>query len=362
MYMLRMRPFILLSVLIMSGCIPDELTDAGKCFYRENYMGAIQKINHFLDKQGTKDDVQSKEYQAIALFYRGLSKRAYMVLQTRCVQDNCATIKFFRPQGYSGDDFATADIVSDYSMAKQLKSDLVCVDFHVGLEYVLCGQHEKAMEYLSRFASVVRSNSILNIERQFDGRSIFQESCRLTDSLLHDIGICRARTTDVDPAKRVLSFYRDILFRKSKYHEIHNIQLLTRKYSVAHFKFLLESVNFESDYNYVDKNIECGMDYLILRGSIVGDFDRLTKNLNSNGFGEWKWCENSDGVNVVSKIGVCVFEGKDRFPIRVCFKKINFRRVLLVIYSCERHSLYCVVCKEDSPAFRRMTADESLRW
>lgn len=137
--------------------------------------------------------------------------------------------------------------------------------------------------------------------------------------------------------------FRDILFRKSKYHEIHNIQLLTRKYSVAHFKFLLESVNFESDYNYVDKNIECGMDYLILRGGIVGDFDLVTKKLNGNGFGEWKSCDHSNGIKVVSKMGVCVFEGQDHIPIRVCIKRINFCRVLLAIYSFERQCLYCVV-------------------
>lgn len=353
--MTTLRFFLLLPILIMSGCIPDELSEAGKCFYRENYAGTINKINLFLDKQGDITDVQEKSYRAIALFYRGLSKRACMILRVGRSKNDYMKFGSLRLSDHSICDFTIEEIVGEYSMAKRLKSDLVCADFHIGLEYVLCGQFEKAATFLSQFESAVSSGFIPNIEKQFDGEFILQKSQRLANFLLREIATRHAKTTDICLEERVLSFYRDTLFRKSKHHELHNIQLLTRKYSVAHFKFLLESVNLESDYDYIGKNIECGIDYLTLRGNVGGDFDLVTKKLNDNGFGEWRRCEYSSGIKLVSKMGVCVFEGQDHVPILVCIKRVDFCRVLLVIYSFERQCLYCVVCKEDSPSFQCIT-------
>lgn len=349
-YMTLARTFLLLSILILSGCVPDELSEAGKCFYRENYGGTIRKINLFLEKQQSDTvDEQSKFYQAIAFFYRGISKRACEILRIEYRKNDCLKSESLRLRNLLTYDFSTKSIISDYSKAKRLKADLVCTDFHIGLEYILCGEFEKAATFLSEFQKAICLDSIPNIERQFDGEYIFHESRKLADCLLREIAIGHTKTIDIDLSRQVLSFYRDTLFRKSKHHELYNIQLLSENYPVSRFKFLLQSINLESDYDYFSKNIECGPDYIILRSDISGDFDILTKKLIGNGFSEWKRCENLKGMKVVSKLGVCVFEGDDDMPILVCGKKISFARVLLAIYSLERRCLYCIICKEGAP-------------
>ena len=352
MYVPCVRLFALLSMLIMSGCVSDGLANAGKCFYREDYPGAIREVNLFLEKSRYANGIQSESDKAIALFYRGMAKRACIIMQDKYLQNDYNESGRFRFGISSGRNATAADIVSDYMIAKVFRPDLVCADFHMGLEYVLSHQHKKALECLARFEGAVSSNTIPNIERQFDGENIFSESIKMAGTLRRGILASHAAVLDVGLEKKVVSFYRNVLFRKSRHHELHNINLLTRKYSVANFKFLLESVNLESEYDYIDKTIECGMDYLILRGPVAGKIATLSKAFKSNGFSDWTRCESSNGIKIECKMGICIFDGNDCLPILICTKRINFSRVLVALYSYDRQVLYCVVCKEDASWFQ----------
>ena len=333
-----MRFFILLFALTLSGCIPDELACAGKCFYRENYAGAIREIDVFLGAQKDINDDQSKLYRAIALFYRGISKRAYTILHSKS----------------SLEVYTTEDIVRDYILSSQLNPDLLCLYFHLGLEYVLDGQCEKATACLSRFEREVRTGVNADVKKQFDGECIFKKSCKLADELLRNMCSTPMIITDAEQRKIVMAYYKDVLFRKSKYHQLHNIRLLINKYPISRFKFLLDSTDFESKYDYIDKNVECGMDYLILRGSIA-DYNALLKILNRNGFEEWRYIEHPEGIKIICKMGICVYKGMNNDPIAICVKRIKFDRVLVVIYSRESHSFCCVVCRENSPEFKYLS-------
>ncbi len=356
MHVPYVKLLVLPCMLILSGCVSDGLANAGKCFYREDYPGAIREINLFLGKSSDANGIESKSDKAIALFYRGMAKRACIIMQDRYLQNDYNESGRFRFGTPSGRNAAAADIIDDYKTAKVLRPDLVCADFHMALEHVLCQQYKKALECLSRFDVAVISNTIPNIEKQFDGEDIFKKSIELADSLRQNIIECNATALDGSQAKKVVQFYRDILFRKSKRHELHNIDLLTRKYSVANFKFLLESIDLESDYDYVDKTIECGADYLILRGSVGGNIATLSTVLKNNGFNEWMRCDDTTGIRIECKMGICVFEGNDCLPVILCTKRIDFGRVLVALYSCERQVLYCVVCKEDAFWFQRLSS------
>ena len=356
MHVPYVKLLVLPCMLILSGCVSDGLANAGRCFYREDYAGAIMEINRFLENHSDANGIQVESDKAIALFYRGVAKRACAIMQDKRLQndyDESGHSRFGSPSSHKA---SSEDIVSDYSKAKDLCPGLVCADFHMALEHVLCQQYKKALECLSRFDVAVISNTIPNIEKQFDGEDIFKKSIELADSLRQNIIECNATALDGSQAKKVVLFYRDILFRKSKRHELHNIDLLTRKYSVANFKFLLESIDLESDYDYVDKTIECGADYLILRGSIGGNIATLSTVLKNNGFNEWMRCDDTTGIRIKCKMGICVFEGNDCLPVILCTKRIDFRRVLVALYSCERQVLYCVVCKEDAFWFQRLSS------
>lgn len=137
---------------------------------------------------------------------------------------------------------------------------------------------------------------------------------------------------------------------------MHNIDILMRKYAVSQFGFLREFVDWESDYDYIEKNVECGMDYLILRGRSIDNGDRLLQVFEQNGFGGWTRYDTSRGVRIECRMGICIFEGDENIPIMLSMKKTSFARMLVAIYSYERNVLYCVVCKDNSLLFQQLTS------
>lgn len=347
----------LLVLMLLLGCIPDELVDAGKNFSRENYHGAIRKIDSFLRNMGEKGaDSQESQYQAISLFYRGISKRACLIYREIGKQSDYEESGRFRFGVSPTCEFSTREIVDDYMLAKSLLPDLMAADFHIGLEYVLAGQFQKALEHLTEFEEFVCSNAAIDVEMQFGNKHIFQTSVELADEIRHGILDALAISANVDFKEKVNLYYRNILFCKSRRHELHNIDILMRKYAVSQFGFLREFVDWESDYDYIEKNVECGMDYLILRGRSIDNGDRLLQVFEQNGFGGWTRYDTSRGVRIECRMGICIFEGDENIPIMLSMKKTSFARMLVAIYSYERNVLYCVVCKDNSLLFQQLTS------
>ena len=174
------------------------------------------EINRFLENHSDANGIQVESDKAIALFYRGVAKRACAIMQDKRLQNDYDESGHFRFGSPSSHKASSEDIVSDYSKAKDLCPGLVCADFHMALEHVLCQQYKKALECLSRFDVAVISNTIPNIEKQFDGEDIFKKSIELADSLRQNIIECNATALDGSQAKKGIQFGGDRGYETTK--------------------------------------------------------------------------------------------------------------------------------------------------
>lgn len=59
--------FVLMTFL---GCAPDQLTEAGKCFSRENYTGVVRELNKYLNNV---DSAKTEASEADVLYHTAAS-------------------------------------------------------------------------------------------------------------------------------------------------------------------------------------------------------------------------------------------------------------------------------------------------
>ena len=342
-----MKEVFLLCTLLLGGCVPDELASAARQFARENYPATIRELDRYLSASRDggalgEGPVREPRYEAAAYFYRGLSKRACLVEQAAGVPvDFCESGRFRHgpPQDVS---FTPQGILKDYLRSADLAPDLVkIIDFHVGMELLFDGRHGEALMRFRRFVERMDSSDRRLLASQF-GDEAGLARCdtfarKFVSAMASEDGLARAMALTTE-AERL---YRDILFRKSAGHELHNMDLLMRRYAVRRFAFLRRYFKPETGYDYLAKTMECGMDFLILRQGISKEAVGFC--LRREGFGGWKCLPSSEGVALDCRMGIRVFKGAEGVPVSVCSKKADFDYVLVVVFSERKGVLYCAV-------------------
>ena len=342
-----MKKILLLCSLLLGGCVPDELASAARLFARENYPATVRELDWYLSASRDggaigEGPVREPRCEAAAYFYRGLSKRACLIEQAAGVPvDFCESGRFRHrpPQDVS---FTPREILKDYLRSADLAPDLVkIIDFHVGMELLFDGRHGEARMRFRRFVERTGSSDRRLLAVQFgdgDGLARCEAFARKCVSAMASEDNPMWGKAMAAEAEKV---YRDVLFGKSAGHELHNMDLLMRRYAVRRFAFLRRHFKPETGYDYLAKTMECGMDFLILRQGISRE--AVGSCLRREGFGEWKCLPSSGGVALDCRMGIRVFEGAEGVPVSVCSKKADFDYVLVAVLSEGKGVLYCVV-------------------
>ena len=346
-----MKNAFFLLLLFAEGCFPDMLAPAAKEFARENYPATVRELNRYLTcSQNLREVYTAHEdiRRAAAYFYFGLAKRACLIEQAAGVPlDFCESgrFRYRKPQRVP---FTAEEILNDYRRSEEVAPELVCgIDFHVGMELLFAGKFCMARERFDRFVKRVSVADRSLLVKQFESEDVLEECITFANdfvsasSLQDGLAICETFKT------KGLTLYRGIFFRKSAGHELHNMNLLMRKYAVRRFGFLRRDFDVEAEYDYLAKTMECGMDFLILRGRLVKDRSHVFSCFQREGFCRWKALESSEELILVGRMGIKVFEGSRDIPISICAKKADFDYVLVAVFSEEKHVLYCMVQNEE---------------
>lgn len=123
--------------------------------------------------------------------------------------------------------------------------------------------------------------------------------------------------------------------------ELHNLDLLMRRYEIRRFGFLIRDFDLKGGYDYLAKTIECGRDFLVLRRGLSKA--RIGSCFRREGFGKWKRFPKSKGLSLACRMGIRIFEGAEGISVSVCSKKADFGYVLVAVFSERKNVLYCAV-------------------
>lgn len=325
------------------GCVPDQLAEAGKCFSHENYTGAVRELDKYLNNVDFAKTLSSEDdafHQAAAYFYRGLSKRAAMIAKAADPPSDYRVSGHFRYRTLQAVNYTSLEIINDYEIAL-LKKQLSGVSFHMGLELFLSNREAEGSTWLSRFLTEANDECAREkAQRLFGAEVPLSRYVAFAEKMVRTA----SQTNQCSTTKqRVASFYRSIFFRKSAGHELHNARLLMKKYAVRRFGFLKRCLPEGQTYDYLSREVECGTDFLILRGTTLGTECELLELFNAEGFETARSLDDSTGISLTSRMHLKIFEGEKNLPVLLCVKKADFGNVLVAIYSKSHHTLYCLV-------------------
>lgn len=361
---IEMRQAIISTLIVVCcGCVPSQLAEAGRCFSCENYTGTIRELNKYLNAASTaKPDKNGDEafHQAVAYFYRGLSKRAALTARMAGMPKDYQESGRFRYRPIPCGNYTSAEILEDYRTSLS-KMKMPGVSFHVGMELFLDDKIAEGRTSLLHFIEELQNEDT----RGEAARLLWSdESFELCASFAEEMvrATSQGRSMPLDKAK-IVSFYRQILYSKSAAHELHNARLLMKQYPVRRFGFLLGCLPKRQSYDYLSRVIECGTDFLILRGTAIGDETVMMQLFDGNGFGEWRHLDDSSEVSLTSRMRFKIFNGRRDLPVEFCIKESDFGNALVAVYSKTRHALYCAVLTkgtwEENPIRQLCRQDES---
>lgn len=342
-----MKKALFLLLLLAEGCLPDALAPAAKQFARENYPATVRELNRYLTcLQARCESFTSHESvrRAAAYFYLGLSKRACLIEHAVGVPlDFCESgrFRFRKPQRVP---FTAEEILYDYRRSEEGAPGLVLgIDFHVGMELLFSGKCCMAHGRFDRFLKRVPVADRSLLVKQFEGEEVLEKCIAFAKAFVSDWSLQEGRVTCETFKAKGMAFYRSILFRKSAGHELHNLNLLMCRYAVRRFGFLQRDFDMGTEYDYLAKTMECGMDFLILRGQLAKDRSSVFSSFQREGFDKWKSLGSSEGLMLIGRMGIKVFEGSKDLPISICSKKSDFDYVLVAVFSEKKDVLYCIV-------------------
>ena len=347
--MSRMRTAITSALFVVScGCVPPQLNEAGKCFSRENYTGAIRELNKYLNMASTIHTETHEDdsfHRAVAYFYRAISKRAALTARMAGMPEDYQESGRFRYHSLPCGDYTSVEILEDYrtSLAEM---QLPGVSFHIAMELFLDSKMSEGRTSLLRFMEELRDEDMRGRASRLLGSDESLEQCvSLAEEMMRDT--FRGCSMSLAKAK-IASLYRQILYSKSAAHELHNARLLMKKYPVRRFGFLLGCLPKRQSYDYLSRAVECGTDFLILRGTAIEDEEGLLDLFRGNGFGEWRHLDDSSEVSLMSRMRFRIFDGRRDLPVAFCMKESDFGNVLVAVYSTTRRALYCAVLTKGS--------------
>lgn len=330
------------------GCVPSQLAEAGKCFSRENYTGTIRELNKYLSAVSTaKTETHEDDsfHQAVAYFYRGLSKRAALTARMAGIPEDYQESGRFRYHPIPCGDYTSAEILEDYRTSLS-KMQMPGVSFHVGMELFLDDKMFEGRTSLLHFMEELQDEDMRGrASRPLGSDESFEQCVSLAEEMVRDT---IQKSSPLLVKAKIVLFYRRILYSKSAAHELHNARLLLKKYPVRRFGFLLGSLPERQSYDYLSRAVECGTDFLILRGSAIEDENALLDSFGSNGFGEWRHLDDSSEVSLTSRMRFRIFEGGRDLPVAFCMKEGDCGNVLVAIYSITHRTLYCVVLTKNA--------------
>ena len=349
-----MRPTITVALLISAcGCVPSQLAEAGRCFSCENYTGTIRELNKYLNAaSAAKPDKYGDEtfHQAVAYFYRGLSKRAALTARMAGMPKDYQESGRFRYRPIPCGNYTGAEILEDYRTSLS-KMKMPGVSFHVGMELFLDDKITEGRTSLLHFMEELRNEDKRGKATWLLGSD---ESFELCASFAEEMVRDKGRSMPLYKAK-IVSLYRQILYSKSAAHELHNARLLMKQYPVRRFRFLLGRLPKRQSYDYLSRTVECGTDFLILRGTAIVDEKVLPELFDDNGFGGWRHLDDSSEVSLTSRMRFKIFNGRRDLPVEFCVKESDFSKT--------RHAIYCAVLSkgtwEESPIRQLCRQDES---
>ena len=324
------------------GCVPRELDQAGEAFSRENYPGTIRMLNLYLNNVQLHEG--HERWHEVALFYRGLSKRACLteqiVRRQRNVRDRLV-VSSRHNQDYP---FSSEEILQDYGGAAA-KPDLIKgIDFHIGMEYLFGLQWRKAKAHFEMFARRCFSQDRKSIQKELGGEDRLMQCYSFSANMVKVLPLGCDKSERNDVVEEAIKLYGDLLYGKSAVHEKFNRGLLMRKYPVRSFRFLSSYLGgMESGYAYLTNTTECGVDFLVFRPSNQNESKKIKDKLENEGFFEWHAVSHSKGVVLESKIGLAIFKGSESLPVLIGSKSSGFKKRLVVLFSPKENAWYCVV-------------------
>lgn len=347
-----MKKAISLLLLLAVGCVPDMLDSAANEFSRENYPAAVRELSRYLACSQSQQGPRTRHENvclAAAHFYLGLSKRACLIEQAAGVPLDFNESGQFRYGRFHEAPFTAEEIMVDYRMAEEAAPELACgIDFHSGMEFLFAGKCCMARGRFDRFLKRLPVADRSLLVRQFEGEDMLEKSVRFANDFVSASSPEDWQMTYKRFNAKGMALYQDALFRKSARHELRNMNLLMRKYAVRRFGFLRRDFDLEDEYDYMSKTMECGMDFLILRGRSLKDRGSVFSCFQRNGFGKWKSLESSEGLMLIGRMGIKVFEGSKDIPVSICSKKSDFDYVLVAVFSEKKEVLYCIVQNVES--------------
>jgi hypothetical protein len=149
-------------------------------------------------------------------------------------------------------------------------------------------------------------------------------------------------------SKCITTWYRRVLFAKSIAHEQKNINILMKKYAVRRFEFIREIADLESKYDFFEKTVECGMDFLIVRNVKKEDNCLISSELTKRGFSKQRQLASSSNIIIMGRKGVKIFEGNEQLPINISYKNVDFGKKLVAIFSVRKKVWYFVVVERNA--------------
>jgi hypothetical protein len=121
-----------------------------------------------------------------------------------------------------------------------------------------------------------------------------------------------------------------------------------KKYAVRRFEFIREIADLESKYDFFEKTVECGMDFLIVRNVKKEDNCLISSELTKRGFSKQRQLASSSNIIIMGRMGVKIFEGNDQLPINISYKNVDFGKKLVAIFSVRKKVWYFVVVERNA--------------
>lgn len=341
----------ILCIVMLGGCVPNEINDASNAYGKENYSAVIRHLNEFLSKEKLylkiDDNIIAAKYIAIAYFYRGLAKRACLLKQMSIVPaDYNESYQFrFKKNNFFID---ADDIVKDFQKARNSSSQLYSLCFFMALELALKGNIEKSYSEIELFLMQSSSEKRNKLVEEVGSEQMLSLCIDAANFLKTKLLLATKENDKSEISKYIISWYRRVLFAKSIAHEKKNINILMKKYAVRRFEFIREIADLESKYDFFEKTVECGMDFLIVRNVKKEDNCLISSELTKRGFSKQRQLASSSNIIIMGRMGVKIFEGNEQLPINISYKNVDFGKKLVAIFSVRKKVWYFVVVERNA--------------
>ncbi len=341
----------ILCIVMLVGCVPNEINDASTEYAKENYSAVIRHLNKFLSKEKLylkiDDNIIGARYIAIAYFYRGLAKRACLLKQMSMVPADYNESYQFRLK--KNNFFIDADdIVKDFQKARNSPSQLYSLCFFMALELALKGNIEKSYSEIELFLMQSSSETRNKLVEEVGSEQMLSLCIDAANFLKTKLLLATKENDKSEICKYITSWYRRVLFAKSIAHEKKNINILMKKYAVRRFEFIREIADLESKYDFFEKTVECGMDFLIVRNVKKEDNYLISSELTKRGFSKQRQLASSSNIIIMGRMGVKIFEGNEQLPINISYKNVDFGKKLVAIFSVRKKVWYFVVVERNA--------------